>query len=146
MSNSNQSNFQNLQQMLAGAQGGRKNKKRVHLYGKPVVPDSDFSIEQHTYVDPQSGEIVTEELSSAVILACGCCVNSPKDIHVCPGCSTLSRGGKWRRPQLICRKHPLCIRCRQKRLRDLQGGGPLRRLLRGIFKIILWPFFDVYEE
>lgn len=136
-----------LMQALSRANTGRAQQKTARLSAKPVAFDSDFSIQQQTYVDPATGQMVTSEYSEHFLLACGCRTNSPLDVKgACPGCCKVSKDGQWLNVNLICRKHTLCTRCRQARLKELQGGGLIRRCVRRLFTLLLWPFFDVYER
>ena len=147
MSNPNLNNPPPARQGLGAIFGGRTSRKSAHLSGEPVTVNKSFSIEQRTYQDPQTGDVVTEETGSHHLLACGCRVSSPSEIRgVCPGCSSLKRTGAMKKPRLICGHHQLCLRCRQKKIRDLQGGGILRKTVRFFLTILLWPLFDVYKD
>jgi hypothetical protein len=147
MSNPTPNNPQSLRQTLGNALGGRTNRKAVQLSADPVTLNKKFTMEQRTYQDPQTGDIVTEELGSQYLLACGCLVSSPVGLKACPGCSTFNRKGAWKKPRLICGQlHTLCARCRKKRLLELNGGGFLRKAMCLLLTILLWPLFDVYED
>lgn len=138
--------FQALRQAMGNAAAGKTEQRIARLSKEPVRPEMELSTQQRTFVDPQTGEIKTVQEGRLYVLSCGCLVSGPQEIAgVCPGCASLSRWGRLKRPRYLCANHSLCLRCRQRRLREARGGGLVRRLIKGLFKLILWPAFDVED-
>ena len=142
-----QGTWQNIRQQLANPKSAMRRQEHVAEFsGDPLTLDSRLSATQYTYHDPDTGEVATVTIKGHTFLSCGCRVCSPTEVGgLCSNCARRTRKGHWRKPQLVCLNHSLCISCRQKRLRELHGGGPIRKTLRFLLKVILWPLFDVEE-
>jgi hypothetical protein len=138
--------YQKARQTVTGTTpSGRTQKRIVEFSGELIDLNSVFSIENHTYQDP-SGEIVSIQMTEGRFLACGCKLESPGQLRICPSCAkkTLFRG-RWKTVRLICNdKHKMCLWCSRTRARRMEGGGFFRKLGRLVVKVILWPLgFDV---
>jgi hypothetical protein len=142
-----QSAYQQQRNQLSAPTPMRRQEQVAEFSGDPLTLDSRLSAIQYTFQDPGTGEVVTVTIKGHTFLACSCRISSPTEIGgLCSNCSRRTRKGHWKKPQLVCRKHSLCISCRQKKLRELHGGGPLKKTLRCLLKIVLWPLFDVEES
>lgn len=138
--------YQNARQALTGSTpSGRTQKRIVEFSGELIDLNSVFSIEDRTYQDP-SGEIVSVQVTAGRFLACGCKLESPGQMRICPSCArkTLFRG-RWKTARLICNdKHKSCLWCTRKMAKKMGGGGFFRKLTRLVVKVVLWPLgFDV---
>ena len=145
MSNSqNPTPHQRLSQMAGNVNAARTQRKVAMFSNTPLTPTSCMDTEERTFFDPTTGDVVTLQVGQYYLLACGCCCSNPKDIRgACPVCSKYNKGGWSRRTRLVCLRHRMCLRCRQKSLRRLRGGGTIRKTARVLFVLVLWPFFDV---
>ncbi len=127
----------------------RKQEQVAEFSAEPLHREDRMVSAKYTFIDPDTQEIVSVVVKPHILLACGCRVDNPNNIQgICPSCSHLSRKLKWRKKTalpLICRRHSMCLRCRRKRLRELNGGGPLIKCGRLLLKVLLWPFFDAVE-
>ena len=141
-----QGTWQSTRQQLANPTPMRRQEHVAEFSGDPVTLDSRLSATQYTFQDPDTGEVVSITIKGHAFLACGCRICSPNEVGgLCSGCSKLTRRNRWRRPAIVCKRHALCHTCRSRRLRELRGGGPIKRTLRFLLKVILWPLFDVEE-
>ena len=129
------------------APGGRTSRRQSHISGDPVSPGMTFSIEERTFQDPLTGEVITLQETQHYLLACGCTVSSPQQIRgVCSGCATY-RFSRYRGSiPLVCQKHPLCLRCRRKSLAKNRGHGIISSIIFSFAKLVLWPFGDLYRR
>jgi hypothetical protein len=145
MPNQKKTKFQQLHQQIGNPQSiGRKKERRGKLSPDPVTPDTLFTMQEHTYPDQQGYTTVQE--SSHFLAGCGCYLSNPNQVKgVCPEC-TKKVGRSRRPPTLVCSKHSICLACRKAKLREMRGGGKLKKSFRFLFKLILWPFFDVEDE
>jgi len=138
--------YQNARQTVTGnTSSGRTQKRIVELSEEPIDLNSVLSSENRTYQDP-SGEIVSIQMAEGKFLACGCKLESPGQIRICPSCAKKSLfRGRWKTARLICgSQHKLCLWCRRKMMKNMDGGGFFRKLARLVVKVILWPLgFDV---
>jgi hypothetical protein len=140
---SNPDPYEQLQKRLGNASPGTSWKKTARISRKPVLEDTDLEVQQDTFLDPVTQRVMTLERSKHYLLACGCRVSSPSQIRsICPGCARSWRVRITRRMQLCCDEHVMCLRCRQKRRRQLHGGG----FWRTLFAIVLWPLFDLVDD
>lgn len=129
------------------APGGRTNRREGRISDEPVSPDTTFAIEERTFQDPVTGEVITEQESRHFLLACGCTVASPQQIRgVCSGCASYRRSRYRGRIPLVCHKHPLCLKCRRKNLAKNRKPGLVGSLLFALARLALWPFGDLYRE
>ena len=142
-----QNTYQALRQNVGSGPGGRTDQRVVRLSKKPLKPGSELSVQERTFLDRQTGEVITQKESDIPTLSCGCSAYGPADVRsICPECASLSWRGTMRHPRYICNTvHKICIRCRQRRIRAANGGGIVWRFLKGILKLCLWPAFDVEE-
>ncbi|NUM55767.1 MAG: hypothetical protein HUU46_19170 [Candidatus Hydrogenedentes bacterium] len=136
--------YQSLRQQIGNVLTGRTRKKQARITRDPVSERTAFEFEERTYWDAQGAEVITEEVSTHRLLACGCRISAPSQIRgICPACSQSLWVRFTRRQRFVCNDHYICLRCRTRKLRQAHGGGFWRTLLA----IVLWPLFDVtYDE
>ena len=137
--------YSQLRQRLGTVAHGRLLKRTARITQTEVDEETDLEATQETFLDPTTQCVVTLEKSTRYVLACGCLsTTSLANIRgACPACARSLRVRMSGRMRLICNQHVMCLRCRAKRRRQLQGGGFWRTLMA----IVVWPLFDVnYDD
>jgi len=145
-----QGTYQSIRQQTSSPAPVRHQEHVAEFSAEPLMPEDRLTSSQWTVYDPDTGATTTTTVKPHFLLACGCKASSPADVAgACVSCGRLSRSFRWKTNKplpLVCRRHSMCLRCRRKRLRELHGGGPIKKTLRFLLKVILWPLFDVEES
>lgn len=140
-----QSSYQQLRHSLP-APAGRTSRKQSTISSQPVGFESIFAVEERSFQDPATGAFITIREGTSYVLACGCVVSAPYEIMACPYCGRQPRKGQWKGLRLVCRTHGICARCARAQEIAANGGGPIRKLLRLLLTVLLWPLFDRIDE